>query len=735
MRDIPQSTCVPGTIEGSVTVLVVVDLTYIYLPHVNPFIIHIESTVLGWGDDPPIIVAQATSTEPGRLMTINPEPEPTPGNGKSPESANGARPQSVPTSLPNPTPKTGSSASKDPRPAKDAPDGSPSSPGSLGQGHSGDFQSGNEQSSSGSTGGSSLGIQPNPDTNVSPRETVGSIGTNPVIVGPSSVVIVGSQTVRPGKPAVVIDGTSISVAPSATAIVINGHTSNLPIVANPGSSTQTIGTIGGNPIVVGPSSVVMIGSETLRPGGGAVLVNGNPVSLVSSGNAVVVGGTISNGHIVGTKTSFLPSVIFPAESMRTQLGVPPIITIGSSTLTANAATEFFIAPGQTLTPGGTATLNGQLLSLDSSAAFVVVAGSTQLLPDAVPSQATAQPEIIVGGSTITALPNNNAPSFGQAGDGASGPTFVVSGQTLAPGHQITVGDEIISLAPSGSLVIVNGITSTVANAGGSRDTPPSITIGSRIVNAIPGTGTTYAFDSQLLTPGGVITVDGTTVSLAPSNDAVVINGITSTLEHAAAARVGPPPITIGGNVFSALAGPGVFYDINGQLLTAGGRIIVDGTTISLAPGATALVVNGVNTPLKPQAISAVITNPPILTIGTHTYTAAPGGRTSFVIDGQTLTLGGTIVVNGTTISLAPGATRLVYGSAGHSTTSALFPAMTTGKARTTDAAAASASAGATGQNGEAAATTSAQGVAHKVMALHSAWILSLLGLLAHALLL
>lgn len=688
MRAIPQSTCVPGTIQGSVTVLVVVDLTYVYLPHVNPFIIHIESSVLGWGDDQPIIVAQMPSTGPGRLMTMNPGSEPTQGSGQNTEPGNGPVPQSSPVSPPISTPRADGGASESPPPAKNAP----------------------------------------------PRETIGSIGTNPVIVGPSSVVIVGSQTIRPGTPATVIDGTSISVAPSATAIIVNGHTSALPIVANPGSSTQVIGAIGGSPIIVGPSSVVMIGSETLRPGGGAVLVNGNPVSLVSSGNAVIVGSTISNGLIVGTKTSFLPNMIFPAEPTHAQVGAPPILTIGSSTLTANAATQFFIASGQTLTPGGTATVGGQLVSLGPSASFIVVAGSTQILPDVAPAQPTSQPEITIGGSTITALPNSNVRDFGQPGDGASGPSFVVSGQTLAPGHQITVDGNTISLAPAGSFVVVNGVTSTVANAEASRTTPPPIILGGSVINAIPGTGTTFAFGSQLLTPGGVITVDGTTISLAPSANAVIINGVTSTFENAAAARITPPPITVGGSVFSALAGPGASYNIDGQLLTGGGRIIVDGTTISLAPGATALVVNGVTTTLDPQAMMAMVTNPPILTIGTHTYTAAPGGGTSFVIDGQTLTLGGTIVVDGTTISLAPGATKLVYGSAGRSTTSALFPATTTRGARTTDAAAASASAGSTGQNGEAAPTTSAQGVAHSLLPLHSAWVMSLLVCLVSVLL-
>lgn len=604
MQQIPQSTCVPGTFQGTVTVLVVVELQYIYKPHVNPFIVHIESSVLGW-DDNPVIVAAATSTDKPFTMANDPAP-----------TQDGASPGSTPA---------GNGASASPRPGKIAP---------------GQSQPGGQPGSG----------QSNSDAATTPRETVGTIGTNPVIVGPSSVVIVGSQTVQPGGPAVTIGGSAISVAPSATAIVVNGHTSPLPIVGNPGSTTQTIGTIGGstvvvgpssavvgtiggNPVIVGPSSVVVVGTQTLQPGGSVVIVNGSPVSLVPSGNAIVVPSTAPNGAIVGSQTSSLPHVIFPAQSA--QAAAPPVLTIGSSTLTANAATQFFIAPGQTLTPGGTATVGGQLVSLGPSAAFVVVGGSTQILPTGSPSMATSRPEIVVGGTTITALPNLNP------NNPAAAPTFVISGQTLLPGHTIDIAGTIISLPDSGSVAVINGVTSTLINAA------PSLTVAGTVITPMPNPDASFTIDGQLLTPGGVITVSG--------------------------------------------------------------------TTISLSPGATALVVNGVTTLL---GSSPPITNPPLLTIGTHTYTALPGTGTTFVIDGQTLTLGGTIVVDGTTISLSPEATQLVYGSAGRSTTEMLFPATTTGSASNTGLGYGSwpASAGATQRVGQAQPTESKKGSAASLSA-------------------
>ena len=284
------------------------------------------------------------------------------------------------------------------------------------------------------------------------------------------------------------------------------------------------------------------------------------------------------------------------------------------------------------------------ISLDSSAAFVVVGSSTQILPTG--STNNGRPELVFGGSSFTALPGSDKPSppqqqnqqngQDQPGGTHAGPTFVISGQTLAPGGTpITVAGTVLSLAPSGSFLVVDGATTTLA-------TPATV----------------------------------------------------------AAAHITPPPLTIGNGVFKPLSGTGTTYQIGTTLLTPGGSVVVAGTTISLAAGATALVINGVTTSLAAQA-QPVITNPPLLTIGSQTYTAVGGSGTTFIMGGQTLTPGGTITVDGTTIVLSPQATELIYGSSGRSTSTALFPATTTGSTGTTSTASAS-----EGQSGAQAAPTS-----------------------------
>jgi len=559
--------------------------------------------------------------------------------------------------------------------------------------------------------------------------------------------------------------------PVSTTRVRVGSGDNHDSLNPPGPTRTTVGSIGTKPIVLGPSSVVVVGSQTLQPGGPPVNIGGGTsVSLAPSATAIIIGGT----------TSILPQVVPPRP--------PPVLTIGSSTLTANAATQFFVGPGQTLTPGGIATIGGQVVSLDQSASFVVVGSSTQVLP-AGPGPApvvTSPPQIVVGGSTIIAQTTQSRPNAANNQNNPGvGPTFVISGQTLTPGGSaITISGTTLSLAPSAGVVVVNGVTSTLKGAdmpvatpptlsignsvfspvsgssgatfvidgqtlapGGSAITvsgttlslgtsasfvvangatlilgspateanaPPTITIGNAVFSALPeSSGPTFVVGGQSLIPGGpAITAMGTTLSLAPSASFIVINGVTSALANPGSLLTTAPPLTIGDATFRPLPGTGTAYMIGSALLTAGGFVVVSGATISLAAGATALVIDGQTSFISPLA-PPTVTSPPLLTIGTETYTAVSGGGTTFVIGGQTLTPGGTITVDGdgakTTISLAPGATELIYGSSGRTTRTALFPATTTRSQSVTSTSYARAGSGRL--NGQVTATSQKGGAA------------------------
>jgi hypothetical protein len=708
LEQISQSACDAGQLQAVVTVLVIVDLYYQNWPGMAPALIHAESSVLGF-DDLPIVVnnwGTGTSKPPLTVADWNLpgiDSEPTPITFK-------------PNNRPDSVPKT-------------------------------QVRGGNNNNNA---------VNPPEFT----RVTVGSVGTKAVVVGSSSEVMVGSQTLRAGGPPITIgDGTIVSLDPSATAIIVGSRTSMLPQVAQSrpppvltiGSTTLTpnaatqffvgpgqtlspggVATIDGTVVSLAPlASFVVIGDftqalpgslpapgsppqfmlgssivtaqatqdrsdslnhqnhhrpnptfvvsgQTLAPGAPAITVSGTTLSLASSGSVLVVNGASST-----IQSPAIPNI------------TPPALTVGNNVFPAlDNPRDTFVIAGQTLVPAGSAiTVFGTTLSLGSSASFLVVNGATSVIPNPI------APTINLGNDVLTRLPPT------------SGPSFVVGDQSLIPGGPaITVSGTTLSLAPSASFVVIDGVTSSFATPGPQVGSSPSITVGNDVISALPEPwGPTFVVDGQTLIPGGLqITVSGTTLSLAPSASLIVVNGVTSTLTTPAPPLITAPPLTIGHATFKPLPGTGTAYLVGSMLLTAGGSIVVSGTTVSLAPGATALVVNGKTSSISPQA-QPIITNPPLLTIGVQTYTAESWSGTTFVIGGQTLTPGGTITVDGTTISLASGATELIYGSSGRTTKSALFPATTTRLQSVTSSV--DASAGASRPDGQATTTSRKEGTA------------------------
>lgn len=123
-----------------------------------------------------------------------------------------------------------------------------------------------------------------------------SIGTATIMPNPQSQYVLGVQTLVPGGEPLTISGTILSLAPSATALVINGVTSSIvPAVGGmytavmPGALTlegQIYTANGAGDIIMGPGT-------TLIPGGNPVTINGTTLSLVSGGSAVAVQGKTS----------------------------------------------------------------------------------------------------------------------------------------------------------------------------------------------------------------------------------------------------------------------------------------------------------------------------------------------------------------------------------------------------------------------------------------------------------
>lgn len=156
--------------------------------------------------------------------------------------------------------------------------------------------------------------------------------------------------------------------------------------------------------------------------------------------------------------------------------------------------------------------------------------------------------------------------------------------------------------------------------------------------------TQIVIDGETLTPGGQIVAGGTTVSLAPGASVAVVGGSTQSLGLTL-----PTPtagtVVFGGSTYTANAASQ--YVIAGQTLTANGQITVFGTPISLGPAGSLVVIAGSTQPLG----GAKATPLPVFTLGGSTITADSASR--LVIDGQTLTPGGGINVDGTSSKRSP----------------------------------------------------------------------------------
>ena len=459
-------------------------------------------------------------------------------------------------------------------------------------------------------GGLGAGSVPAPAPGPSPAFTphvITALGQTLSITDPSAVAVAGS-TLSVGGPAHTSDGKYYSLAPSGNLIAGT-------LAPNPEPTSPPVLSVAGSTYTANTASAFVVAGQTLTPGG-QINVGGTPVSLHPSANVAVVGGST---QVLAT----------PAPSAN-----PAEIKVAGSTYTANAASQFVVA-GQTLTPGGQVTVANTPISLNPSADVAVVGGSTQFLATATPRPNAAV--MTFAGSTYTA----NAAS-----------QFVVAGQTLTPGGQITVSNTPLSLALSGNVAVIGTSTQTLATAAPSSN-PAVLTFAGSTYTA--NSASQFVIAGQKLTPGGTITASGTPISMPQGTPNIaVIGSSTQTLVTAPPSTAEAPIITFDGSTYTADASSD--FVIASQTLTPGGIITVHGTPIRLANGAADAIIGSSTQTLA----SAVITPGDIVTVGGELVTANPTG---FAVDGKTVLPGGTgVVVDGTVVSLSPGGTLVVGGS-------------------------------------------------------------------------
>ncbi|TKA39192.1 hypothetical protein B0A54_08501 [Friedmanniomyces endolithicus] len=348
---------------------------------------------------------------------------------------------------------------------------------------------------------------------------------------------------------------------------------------------------------------------------------------------------------------------------------PQTATVGGQTFTvkpaANGPSAVVVANGAktaTLAPGATTVIGNQHISAPSSGGVVVGSGSgaATLAPAAAPadpaaSSAARLPVITVGSAVVT--PDHTASQY------------VVGSQTLAPGSSaIVVSGTTYSLAPSATALVANGVTQVLPSASPASSGPSFFTAGGQTLSRDSSSNVVVA--GQTLHPGSQTVIAGTTYSLAPSATALAVNGVTQSLHSGSSASAPQPYFTAGGQTLTQDSSSNLI--IAGQTLHPGSQTVVAGTTYSLAPSGSALVVNGVTQ--APHSLTAPTARAGIFTINSQTLTEnassnllLPGGQTLHPSSSAT-------VISGTTYSLAPSGSALVVNGATQTLRPAAGPA-------------------------------------------------------------
>ena len=316
--------------------------------------------------------------------------------------------------------------------------------------------------------------------------------------------------------------------PSLTAPTVLKAPSSVPHSSAMTAATLSVLAFGDLSITEFSRSQYAVDSRTLVAGGPAVTVSGMAISLAAS--AILVNGL----------TQAFPSA--------TQSAIPPPLTIGSSTITANPLGQYIIGT-QSLAPGGPAiTVSGTTISLAQSASALIVNGITQTIPitpTPLPTYLqTPDPSLILGGTILTA---NSAGAY------------ILGTQALVPGGPgIIISGTTVSLASSDAAIIVNGHTYT-------EETSPKTPTSYRVIATIDGetvslnSAGVYEIGSQTIRPGGpAITIDGTPASLGTIGTTVdlLVAGSTEPLTFPTSVGGVEPSSTegLGGVIFSGLVG-------------------------------------------------------------------------------------------------------------------------------------------------------------------------------------
>lgn len=376
---------------------------------------------------------------------------------------------------------------------------------------------------------------------------------------------------------------------------------------------------------------------------------------VLGAQAVLATATEISASALQTPTPTLPSGIVPIKTTTAGVVIPTNLTPLVQSTAVSLILPTFSSPSRQSTTAEEDTTSAQVVAPPVTRTIkpftARVESSVVTLEIDVPASQTVVTAVF-SGQTVTAAavaqagPESASPSSGSSnGGGIAALIGAILGASQSPTNALEVLSEAIANPTAAALAGAGQLPVGAAQI-------PLLTLGSSTYTA--NAATQYSVGpNEILTPGGKVVVGGSTISLAPGATAVVINGVTSSLSPP---LITPAPVLVVQST-AYIGNQGSAFEVGSKMLTPGGVMTVSGTTFSLASDGKVMVVNGVTQTIGPMtdavAAQATITAPPVLTVGDTVYGA--NGGTSYVVAGQTLTPGGTVVIpgpnGGQTISL------------------------------------------------------------------------------------
>ncbi|KAK6430378.1 hypothetical protein LTR95_013468 [Oleoguttula sp. CCFEE 5521] len=504
---------------------------------------------------------------------------------------------------------------------------------------------------------------------------VASVQTNAVgrteVVHDDSTVVLSLPTTSASSPSTVVLGDQTTAASSGV-FVLQSHTLTPGAVVNTGSQNHPttaavlVNAAGETALVVGSHTTTLAAQQpVITP---MATIAGHVVNAVGAAQAIVDGTTLRMGSSVTFGSGTAAQILV----LQTDSNGKPGIRVGTSTIAMPSGSP--IAGAQLSIINPVATVAGHIVNTNG-AGNAMVDGTTLKMgsPVTIGSGSIAQvavlqtgsngaTELVVGSSTIPVPAALSSPAAAAAAILTfAGQTFAISGdEVFVQGHNLSPGESAVlgsgaavttvaihTNAAGQTELAVQGSTTTLRGLATLIGLPSMVFAGQTLTPLANGD---LVVAGQTLHPGATVTVGAGshTTLMAIQTDAaghteLVIDGSTTVLNSPTPATT----YTFAGETITAFENDAVALE--GHTLLPGASITLGSgshTTIAAlvtdASGHEELVI-GSQTMLLPSPLP---TAGEVMLAGDLRLTRASGMATAFVVDGQTLTLGGAPVTVG-----------------------------------------------------------------------------------------